>query len=105
MDHQKPVAASILQPASAAKQPAAQGKFTTTALVRKKKRTEMLAKIVFLVMTLLMITPLLLIIGYLFYQAAPILSLDFLVTNPMRGMRAGGIWAPLLGTIYLVGIS
>lgn len=105
MDHQKPVAASILQPASAAKQPAAQGKFTTTALVRKKKRTEMLAKIVFLLMTLLMITPLLLIIGYLFYQAAPILSLDFLVTNPMRGMRAGGIWAPLLGTIYLVGIS
>lgn len=79
--------------------------FTATAMVRKNQRAELLAKSVFLVMTLLMIAPLLMIVGYLFYQAAPILSIDFLVSNPVRGMRAGGIWAPLLGTIYLVGIS
>ncbi len=79
--------------------------FTATAMVRKNQRVELLAKSVFLVMTLLMIAPLLMILGYLFYQAAPILSIDFLVSNPVRGMRAGGIWAPLLGTIYLVGIS
>ncbi|MDZ7266705.1 MAG: phosphate ABC transporter permease PstA [candidate division KSB1 bacterium] len=74
-------------------------------MVRKNQRAELLAKSVFLVMTLLMITPLLMIVGYLFSQAAPILSIDFLLSNPVRGMRAGGIWAPLLGTIYLVGIS
>ncbi len=56
-------------------------------------------------MTLLMVLPLLLIIGYLFWQAWPILSFDFLLTNPKSGMRAGGIWSPLLGTIYLVVIS
>jgi phosphate transport system permease protein len=56
-------------------------------------------------MTALIIVPLLLILGYLFYQAAPILSLDFILENPQRGMRAGGLWAPLLGTIYLVGLS
>jgi phosphate transport system permease protein len=56
-------------------------------------------------MTLLMVAPLLLIVGYLFYQAWPILSLDFLLTNPRNGMRAGGIWSPLLGTVYLVVIS
>jgi phosphate transport system permease protein len=56
-------------------------------------------------MTLLMVAPLLLIVGYLFYQAWPILSLDFLLTNPRNGMRAGGIWAPLLGTVYMVVIS
>ena len=40
-------------------------------------------------MTLLMILPLLLVIVYLFYQAMPILSIDFLLKNPMNGMRGG----------------
>lgn len=79
--------------------------FTETALVRQKKRTETAAKVIFLLMTVLMIMPLLLILGYLFYKAAPILSLDFLLENPKKGMRAGGIWAPFLGTMYLVVIS
>lgn len=56
-------------------------------------------------MSALMIVPLLLIVGYLFYKAFPILSLDFLFTNPVRGMRGGGIWSPLLGTFYLITIS
>ncbi|MBI4874319.1 MAG: phosphate ABC transporter permease PstA [Acidobacteria bacterium] len=56
-------------------------------------------------MTLLMVLPLVLIVGYLVYQAWPILSLDFLFSNPRNGMRGGGIWSPLLGTIYLVVIS
>jgi len=60
---------------------------------------------IFLTMTLMMVVPLLLIVGYLIYQALPILSLDFLLTNPRNGMRSGGIWSPLLGTIYLVVIS
>jgi phosphate transport system permease protein len=79
--------------------------FTETAFVRKKNRTEAVAKTIFLFMALLMILPLFLIIGYIFYKAAPALSLDFLLTNPKNGMRAGGIWAPLLGTFYLVIIS
>lgn len=33
------------------------------------------------------------------------LSLDFLIESPRRGMRDGGIWPALLGTIYLVMIS
>jgi phosphate transport system permease protein len=64
-----------------------------------------MAKLSFLLMALLMMLPLLLIVGYLFYRAWPILSIDFLLTNPKSGMRAGGIWSPLLGTIYLVVIS
>src|SRR4051794_1017995 len=56
-------------------------------------------------MTLLMVVPLVLIVGYLLVHAWPILSIDFLITNPRNGMRAGGIWSPLLGTIYLVVIS
>jgi len=74
-------------------------------LTSRKQLSEVMARTVFLLMTLLMVVPLLLIIGYLVYQAWPILSLDFLLTNPKHGMRAGGIWSPLLGTIYLVVIS
>lgn len=79
--------------------------FTETRLGRNKIRSEWIAKIVLLLMTAMMILPLVLIIGYLVVKAAPILSIDFLLKNPIRGMRAGGIWAPLLGTIYLVVIS
>ncbi len=77
-------------------------RFVETLFVRKKRRAETMAKAFFLVMALAMIVPLLLIVGYLFYQAWPALSLDFLLTNPKHGMRAGGVWSPLLGTIYLV---
>ena len=56
-------------------------------------------------MTILMILPLVMILAYLFYKAIPILSFDFLFANPKNGMRGGGIWAPFLGTMYLVVIS
>ncbi len=79
--------------------------FQATAITRRKHRSEEIARNVFLVMTLLMVVPLVLIVGYLIYQAWPILSLDFLISNPRNGMRAGGIWAPLVGTLYLVVIS
>jgi phosphate transport system permease protein len=47
----------------------------------------------------------LLIVGYLLVQAWPLLSWDFLTTNPTNGMRKGGIWSALLGTVYLVVVS
>jgi phosphate transport system permease protein len=76
--------------------------FHATAFTRRKQYAELVARAVFLTMTLLMVVSLLLIVGYLFFEAWPILSLDFLLTNPRNGMRSGGIWSPLLGTIYLV---
>lgn len=79
--------------------------FQETSLGRKKRRNEAIARVVFLGMSLSMILPLVLIVGYLFYQAWPILSLDFLTSMPRRGMREGGLWPALLGTFYLVGIS
>ncbi|HLA39115.1 MAG TPA: phosphate ABC transporter, permease protein PstA, partial [Candidatus Glassbacteria bacterium] len=77
--------------------------FAETARSRNNRWAANAARLLFLLMALLMILPLLLIIGYLFYKALPILSIDFLLTNPIRGMRAGGIWSPFLGTLYLVG--
>ncbi|MDE0555273.1 MAG: phosphate ABC transporter permease PstA [Candidatus Poribacteria bacterium] len=79
--------------------------FTETAIDRQKRRTENVVRILLLVITSLMIIPLLFIIGYLLYKALPVLSLEFLFTNPKDNMRAGGLWAPFLGTIYLVVVS
>jgi phosphate transport system permease protein len=79
--------------------------FQATPHTRRKGYTEAAARLVFLAMTVLMVVPLVLIVGYLFYQAWPSLSLDFLLEVPRKNMRAGGIWSPLLGTIYLVVIS
>jgi phosphate transport system permease protein len=79
--------------------------FQATPFTRRKRVYELIARAVFFLMTLLIVFPLILIVGYLVYQAWPILSVDFLFTNPRNGMRAGGIWSPLLGTIYLVVIS
>lgn len=79
--------------------------FTETDIGRRNRSIENLFKIFFLIMTCLMILPLLLIIGYLFYKALPVLSIDFLFTNPKDNMKGGGVWAPFLGTIYLVVVS
>jgi phosphate transport system permease protein len=79
--------------------------FAETPFVSKKRRIEAIAKMGFLAMSLLMILPLLTIVTYLFYKALPILSVDFFFSNPIKGMRAGGIWAPFLGTVYLVAMS
>lgn len=87
------------------RQPEVHKQFTKTDLARRNERRERVARAVFAVMALLMILPLALIVGYLFYKALPILSFDFLFKVPVRGMRAGGIWPALLGTVYLVLIS
>ena len=79
--------------------------FTETEIGKQKRWIENGMRVFFLVMTSLMIIPLLLIIGYLLYKALPVLSLEFLFTNPKDNMRAGGLWAPFLGTIYLVIVS
>src|SRR5437773_253958 len=79
--------------------------FTETALIRKKKRRELVAKGIFGSMALAMIIPLFIILAYLVDRAWPLLSWDFLTHNPTDGMRKGGIWSAFLGTIYLVVVS
>ncbi|MBI5440016.1 MAG: phosphate ABC transporter permease PstA [Deltaproteobacteria bacterium] len=80
-------------------------RFTKTGFVRKKERAETVAKLVFFAMAAAMILPLLAIVAYLVAEAAPSLNLEFLLDIPRQGMRGGGIWPALVGTIYLVGIS
>jgi len=79
--------------------------FAETPLARSKLRQERAVQILLGLMAFLMVLPLVTIVGYLVVQAWPLLSLDFLLKNPTGGMRQGGVWAALLGTIYLVTTS
>ncbi|MGB5291801.1 MAG: phosphate ABC transporter permease PstA [Lysobacterales bacterium] len=53
-------------------------------------------------MTATLILPVALILGTLIFKGAPVISFDFLFTNPTNGMTQGGIFPALLGTILLV---
>jgi phosphate transport system permease protein len=79
--------------------------FAETPHVRRKLRTEFVARLLLGFAAVAMVVPLLAIIAHLVIEAAPLLSLDFLLQNPKKGMREGGIWSALLGTIYLVTTS
>lgn len=79
--------------------------FTETPLGRRKRWQETIAQWALAAMAASMIIPLVMIIGYLIQRAWPSLSLRFLIDVPVRGMRDGGIWPALVGTIYLVVLS
>ena len=79
--------------------------FSPSALERRKKVKETIAGYVFLAMTLSLVVPVFAILGYIFVQAWPALSPSFIWENPRDFMTAGGLWAPLVGTFFLVLIS
>lgn len=79
--------------------------FTSTSLDRIKARKERWAKYAFMVAAFLLVLPVVAILGYLTVEALPALSLEFLFKNPTDMGKAGGIWAPLVGTFLLVFVS
>lgn len=50
---------------------------------------------------LLSILPIILILLYILYKGIPAISWEFLTDIPRKGMRAGGIFPAIVGTIYL----
>lgn len=51
--------------------------------------------------TLLTVAPIVLVMGYIVFQGLPAISWEFLSAAPRAGMRAGGIWPAIVGTLYL----
>ena len=76
--------------------------FRKTDRARRRQAHESVARLVLAGLTAAMLAPLIAIAGFLLYQAAPVLSWEFVLQPPSDGMRAGGVWPALLGTIYLV---
>lgn len=52
--------------------------------------------------TVLIVTPVVLVVGIIVARGAGILSWEFLTAMPRMGMRAGGIFPAIVGTTYLV---
>ncbi|MAE72175.1 MAG: phosphate ABC transporter, permease protein PstA [Gemmatimonadetes bacterium] len=71
----------------------------------RKRKTEGRVRALLLALTFSLLIPLVGILGYISWQAWPALSLDFVFQNPRNYMREGGVWAPLVGTFYLVFFS
>lgn len=79
--------------------------FAGTLLNEKNRRTEKLFRLLFLMMTILLIVPVALILGTLVYRGGGVISFDFLFTSPTDGMTAGGVFPALLGTLWLVAVA
>lgn len=79
--------------------------FEATELNRRNDRLQVLARFGLLGMTLLLILPVAIILTTLIYKGAPVISLDFLLSEPTDGMTAGGIFPALVGTIWLVVVA
>lgn len=80
-------------------------RFTETPFVRAKRRREFAAQCIFGLMTVAMIVPLLVLVTYLVARAWPSLNLEFILQVPLKGMREGGVWPALVGTIYLIVVA
>lgn len=76
--------------------------FQTTELNAHNRKIEGRFKGLFLLMTLLLILPVVVILFMLVIKGGPIISIDFLFTEPTDGMTAGGILPALVGTVWLV---
>jgi phosphate transport system permease protein len=79
--------------------------FQATTLNNRNKRRQDLVRLLFLLMTALLILPVLLILATLIYKGGPAISFEFLFADPRDGMTAGGIFPALVGTVWLVAVA
>src|SRR3989339_1802344 len=66
------------------------------------RETEKLAFFLLLVATILVITPVALILILVLMKGLPAITPEFIFAMPREGMRAGGIFPAIVGTIFLM---
>jgi phosphate transport system permease protein len=76
--------------------------FSPSDFERRKGRALSRRKWMTLGFCLLLIGPLFAVLLDIFCKALPVLSLGYIWDNPTDKGTAGGLWAPLIGTFYLV---
>lgn len=52
-------------------------------------------------LSLVTVLPIIAIVIYIFVQGSPAISWEFLTAMPSDGMKAGGLWPAIIGTLYL----
>ena len=66
-----------------------------------RENSQRLAFALFTLAALATVAPIVLIVGYIARQGLPAVSAQFITGLPTDGMRAGGIWPAIVGTLYL----
>jgi phosphate transport system permease protein len=79
--------------------------FQATEINIKNQRMGTIIQSLFLLMTILLAIPALVILSVLLYKGIPMISWSFLFDEPTNGMTAGGIFPALIGTIALVVVA
>jgi len=79
--------------------------FESTALNRRNRQVEWLFKILFLLMTVILVIPVVIILSVLVVKGHGAVSWEFLTSPPTNGMTAGGILPALAGTVWLVAVA
>ena len=79
--------------------------FAASDLNSQNNRRQVLIRILFMLMTGLLILPVLIILTTLIYKGGPAISFEFLFANPTNGMTEGGIFPALVGTVWLVAVD
>ncbi|HMV04361.1 MAG TPA: phosphate ABC transporter permease PstA [Accumulibacter sp.] len=79
--------------------------FQASDLNQRNARVQQRFRLLFGLMTLLLITPVLLILATLLVKGGGAISWEFLFTAPTDGMRSGGLFPALLGTVWLVTVA
>ena len=70
--------------------------------MRNPQRTQKIAFFFLLLATLLIVIPVGLIVVIIIKKGLPAINWQFLTDIPRQGMRAGGIFPAIIGTVYLV---
>lgn len=79
--------------------------FAASSLNYRNNRRQTLIRILFMLMTCLLILPVLIILTTLLYKGGPAISFEFLFGYPTNGMTEGGIFPALVGTVWLVAVA
>jgi len=67
----------------------------------RRQQTNLIARWLITAVAALVIVPIFLVIGFIFYNGVGALSWEFLTQPPRQGMTQGGIAPAILGTIFL----
>jgi phosphate transport system permease protein len=79
--------------------------FEATSLNRRNHQVEWLFKMLFLLMTVVLVIPVIIIMTVLVVKGHGAISWEFLTSAPTNGMTEGGILPALVGTVWLVGVA
>jgi phosphate transport system permease protein len=79
--------------------------FESTPINRRNRQIQRLFRTLFLLMTVLLVLPVLIILFLMVWEGSAAISIEFLLAEPRNGMTEGGIFPALVGTVWLVAVA